>query len=134
MRAKHIKFSPISEIKGKYIALGIQELMADMAFNLEPKADVYSSPDKRIEEAIACVEALARVPQQANKWGHKNTRFFWRNLYMFYYNSVIPSDIAIYESMSGKKFTMYPKYYRRYGFFEKLKMKLKEKKLFKFKS
>lgn len=128
IRAKKINFAPISEIKSEYIGFAIQELSADMAFNLAPKADVYSSSDRLEEEAIACVEALARVPQQANKWGHINTRFFWRNLYKFYYDTVIPNDIAIYETMSGKKFTAYPKNFHRYSFFEKLKMKFKKRK------
>ena len=94
-----------------------------MAFNLEPKADVYSNPDKNIEIAIACIEALARVPQQVNKWGHHNTRFFWPHLYSFYYSVVIPQDIADYEAMSGKKFNSYPKNFRKYNFTEKLALK-----------
>lgn len=125
-RAKKINFVPIHEVKSEFLGTAIKELMADMAFNLAPKADVYSSSDKMVEEAIACVEALARVPQQVNKWGHINCRFFWRNLYNFYYKTVIPSDIAIYEAMSGKKFTAYPKYFRKYSFMEKLKMRFKK--------
>lgn len=64
-------------------------MLADMRFNLSPQADVYKDKDKVIEEAIACVEALARVPQQVNKWGHKTTRFMYPNLYRIYYRDII---------------------------------------------
>lgn len=127
LRARRINFTAVNQVLNKeYLAHSLQELLSDMAFNLEPKADVYSSEDKKIEEAIACIEALARVPQQANKWGHKNTSFFWRNLYKFYYEKVIPGDIAAYETITTKKFTLYPKKMRKYSFFEKLKFRFKK--------
>ncbi len=120
-RAKNINFIPIKELKDRrYIATSLRELFGDMLFNLAPKADVYSSDDKDVETAIACIEALARVPQQVNKWGHANTLFFWRNLYRVYYYKVIPACIRDYENMSGKKFTLYPHMLRRYTLLEKL--------------
>ena len=73
----------------------MQEMLSDMMFNLQPVADVYSSDDKNEEIAIACIEALARVPQQVNKWGHKTTLFLWRNLYKFYYYKLIQDALKI---------------------------------------
>lgn len=66
-----------------------RNLLEDMAFNLAPDADVYKRPDPQEEEAIACIEALARVPQQAAKWGHAATRACWPKLYALYYGQVI---------------------------------------------
>ena len=126
-RANRIKFWPVSEIKKEeFLGEALQALLADMLFNLEPVADVYSNPDRNIEEAIACIEALARVPQQVNKWGHQNTLFLWRNLYKFYYYKVIPKCIEEYENISGKKFTAYPNKLHKYSFFEKLKIRFVE--------
>lgn len=73
------------------IASLVQRCVDDMRFNLAPDASVYIRPDPRETEAIACIEALARVPQQVNKWGHKVTRFCWPDLYRLYYEEVIPS-------------------------------------------
>lgn len=70
-------------------AHNIMRCMADMAFNLAPKADVYRRANPEEEEAIACIEALARVPQQVNKWGHDVTKLCWPNLYRVYYEQVI---------------------------------------------
>ncbi len=69
----------------EYIASKIVAMAIDMRFNLSPKADAYAREDPVEEEAIACVEALARVPQQANKWGHRLTRAMMPNLYRIYY-------------------------------------------------
>ena len=66
-------------------------LLADMAFNLAPDAAVYKRANPLEEEAIACIEALARVPQQVNKWGHAAVEACWPELYVFYYGTVIPS-------------------------------------------
>ncbi len=122
--AKKMKFWPIDEIKDKeFLGLHLDALLGDMMFNLQPVADVYSSEDKNEEIAIACIEALARVPQQANKWGHKSTLFFWRNLYKFYYYKVIPRCISDYERMSGEKFSAYPNKMRKYTWSEKIKLK-----------
>lgn len=67
------------------------EMLADMAFNLSPDADAYKRAHPLEEEAILCIEALARVPQQANKWGHDATQAAWPRLYSLYYGQVIPS-------------------------------------------
>jgi hypothetical protein len=82
-------------------------MFEDMAFNLEPKADVYSSPDKNIEEPIACIEALARIPQQKYKWGQETVQYLTPHLFHIYYNEVIPRCISDYERLTGKKFTLY---------------------------
>jgi hypothetical protein len=129
-RAKKLNFYPIIKLAdSQYITLSYNALSADMLFNLEPKADVYSHSDKNVEVAIACIEALARVPQQANKWGHYNTSFFWRNLYKVYYNRLIPSLIRDYENMSGQHFTLYPNKMRKYSWQEKMHFRVEEIKL-----
>ncbi|MEK6734239.1 MAG: DUF2748 family protein [Pseudomonadota bacterium] len=120
-RAKKVGFGPIDDMKNKdYTGLRLQELLSDMMFNLAPVADVYQNKDKNIETAIACIEALARVPQQVNKWGHKTTLFLWRNLYKFYYYKLTPGSIKSYEEISGKSFTMYPNKMRYYTWKEKM--------------
>ena len=66
----------------------------DMAFNLAPEADVYRSADPEVEEDIACIEAVARVPQQVHKWGHEAVRLAWPQLYAVYFGQVIPGCVA----------------------------------------
>lgn len=78
--------------------------LGDMAFNLAPDADVYRRSDAQEEEAIACIEALARVPQQAIKWGEATTRACWPALSALYYQHVVPGNIAAYETLSGKRY------------------------------
>ncbi len=68
--------------------------LADMEFNLSPRADVYQRPDPVEEEAIACIEALARVPQQVNKWGHGAVAAAIPGLYRLYYGAVISNVVA----------------------------------------
>jgi hypothetical protein len=68
--------------------------LADMAFNLSPRADVYRRSDPTEEEAIACIEALARVPQQVNKWGHAAVAAAIPGLYRLYYGTVIANVVA----------------------------------------
>ena len=75
---------------GKAIAMYLD----DMEFNLAPEADVYRRDDPLEEEAIACIEALARVPQQMHKWGHAAVQFGWPRLYAVYYGTVIPGCVA----------------------------------------
>jgi hypothetical protein len=77
--------------KDEYPALRLRNMLDDMLFNLAPKADVYRRSSAREEEAIACIEALARVPQQVVKWGHVVTRATMTGLYDIYYNQVIPT-------------------------------------------
>ena len=88
-----------------YPASALHTVIMDMLFNLAPKADVYSSPDKNVEEAIACVEALARVPQQVNKWGTFLTKTFMESLYNIYYSKVIPGCIEAYQALTGRPFS-----------------------------
>lgn len=71
----------------------IEQYCADMAFNLAPDADVYRHPDPLVEEAIAVIEAVARVPQQVHKWGHAGVANAWPHLYAFYYKGVIPAAL-----------------------------------------
>lgn len=68
--------------------------LADMAFNLAPEAEAYRRADPQAEEAIACIEALARVPQQVMKWGHEAVRFGWPGLYAIYFGTVLPGCVA----------------------------------------
>ncbi|MBL0318402.1 MAG: DUF2748 family protein [Alphaproteobacteria bacterium] len=84
--------------------LGIEDAIGDMIFNIEPKADAYDSPNASVREALACVEAMARVPQQVQKWGHPFVRQTMPNLYHMYYHEVIPSCVKAYEMISGAKF------------------------------
>jgi len=81
----HINFPK----KSGYLGVRVNILIDDMLFNLEPKASAYQHEDKIVEEAIICIEALARVPQQVVKWGHKATKFFYPKLYDIYYGDVI---------------------------------------------
>lgn len=90
--------------KDQYMALMIRAMIDDMKFNLAPVADVYKSSNPEVEETIACVEALARVPQQVMKWGYLTTRETMKDLYKVYYNEIIPSLIFNYESMTGKEY------------------------------
>lgn len=88
----------------QYMGLMIQAMVIDMKFNLSPVADVYKRDDKEAEIAIACVEALARVPQQCIKWGHITTSVMMGNLYKVYYNEVIPDLIKIYNEVTNKPY------------------------------
>ncbi|MEO0348229.1 MAG: DUF2748 family protein [Pseudomonadota bacterium] len=88
----------------EFIGNRLLTMVHDMAFNLAPIADVYQNDDPQIEEAIACIEALARVPQQVKKWGLSATKAFMPNLYDLYYSNVIPGCINAYEVMTGRKF------------------------------
>lgn len=88
----------------KYMALMIDAMFKDMQANLSPSADVYKSKNPEIEEAIACIEALARVPQQAVKWGYLTTKETMYELYKIYYNEVIPSLIISYNAVTGENY------------------------------
>lgn len=94
----------------KYMAADILSMIADMRFNLSPQADVYKNPNPEIEEAIACVEALARIPQQVMKWGYITTKAMMPNLYQIYYGQVIPSLIDCYNVIHN---TSYKRDYRK---------------------
>lgn len=94
--------------KSSYIASDCFQLLRDVSFNLAPQADVYKNKDKQIEEATSCIEAVARIPQQCNKWGDEIIRFCTPNLYKVYYSEVIPGSIKSYEQLSGRTFALYP--------------------------
>lgn len=76
-------------------ATAITHFLQDMSFNLAPVAEVYRRADPVEEEAIACIEALARVPQQVNKWGHAAVAYTIPYMYRLYYGSVIPNVSAM---------------------------------------
>ena len=92
-----------------YLRLGeaIEQYLADMAFNLAPDADAYRDPDPLVEEAIAVIEAVARVPQQVNKWEHRAVMQSWPNLYRFYYGTVITSGAASVKNPLSVQITHY---------------------------
>jgi hypothetical protein len=87
-----------------YIASMLQAMIHDMQFNLTPQADVYNKADKDHDEAIKCVEALARVPQQVMKWGYVTTKRLMPGLYHIYYKQVIPSLIDTYQKVTGQEY------------------------------
>lgn len=91
-------------INDEYMALMIEAMIKDMQANLSPKADVYKNANAEIEEAIACIEALARVPQQVVKWGYLTTMATMKNLYKMYYSEVIPSLISNYNALTGEHY------------------------------
>lgn len=70
-------------------ASSITAFLDDMTFNLTPMAAAYRRADPVAEEQIACIEAVARVPQQVTKWGHDAVRAAWPELYRFYYGPII---------------------------------------------
>lgn len=77
------------------LGAAISSFLDDMAFNLAPDADVYRDPNPLVEEAIAVIEAVARVPQQVHKWGSQGVALAWPNLYPFYFNTIIPATQAV---------------------------------------
>ena len=94
------KFLKKDEFSGEIL----RGIYLDMQFNLAPKADVYAGSTSEQTEAIACIEALARVPQQVIKWGHIATEYFMHDLYHIYYGKVIPHLIEKYEKVTGEKY------------------------------
>lgn len=91
----------IGEFRGELmVATTLNKLILDMDFNMAPESDAYQRSNPVEENAILCVEALARVPQQVNKWGHKTTKMLIPNLYNIYYNQVIPACRRDYERMA----------------------------------
>lgn len=97
----------------RYMGIMIRAMLADMQANLSPDADVYRRSDKEAEEAIACVEALARVPQQVMKWGYLTTRATMHDLFKVYYGEVIPSLTQNYELYTGRKYKRNHNLYKR---------------------
>ena len=94
------KFLKKDEFSGEIL----RGMCLDMQFNLAPKADVYAGSTPEQTDAIACIEALARVPQQVIKWGHLATEYFMHDLYHIYYGKVIPHLIEKYEKVTGEKY------------------------------
>ena len=84
----------------KYMGLMIAAMIEDMQSHLSPIADVYKRDNPNAEEAISCVEALARVPQQVMKCGYLTTRATMHDLYKVYYSEVIPSLIENYNHIA----------------------------------
>ncbi len=72
-----------------YPCMLLQTFFSDMLANLDPQADVYRRNNPREEEAVACIEAVARVPQQVVKWGHQAVRITTPALYAFYYGEIV---------------------------------------------
>ncbi len=124
--AKSKKYSFIKQLNNRYTYLGttILGVIHDTLTHLSPQADVYKRADKDAEEAIKCVEALARVPQQVNKLGFITTRALMPNLYKIYYKEIIPSAIENYTKLTGKK---YKRSFEKYNlnFIEKIQLALK---------
>ena len=88
----------------KFIGLSLTAMIEDMHSHLSPVAEVYKRKNPEAQEAISCVEALARVPQQINKWGYLTTRATMHDLYKVYYNEVIPSLIKNYQHLTKIKY------------------------------
>lgn len=86
-----------------YPAAQVITFFQDMLFNLSPEADVYQDDNPLKEEAIACIEALARVPQQVIKWGHHATYCCTPNLYGVYYHTVVPDCRSAIIQMARKE-------------------------------
>lgn len=75
--------------RDKYPATLLNTFFPDMLANLTPMADVYRRKNPLEEEAIACIEAVARVPQQVVKWGHDAVRCCTPKLHRFYYTQIV---------------------------------------------
>ncbi len=91
--------------KDKYLGLLIKLIIDDMKMNLTPTADVYKRDNKEAEEAISCVESLARVPQQVIKWGYLTTQTVMHDLYKVYYGEIIPDLIKSYSNISKQQYS-----------------------------
>lgn len=90
--------------KEQYMCSQISLMLEDMLFNLHPEADAYKRPNPVEEEMIMCIEALARVQQQANKWGREVTKVMYPGLYHLYYMEILPSCINVIEQITGRPF------------------------------
>ena len=69
----------------------LRTCLQDMAFNLAPDHEAYQRANPEAYEAMLCMEALARVPQQTVKWGHDTTALCMPHLYKIYYNDIVPA-------------------------------------------
>lgn len=86
------------------VATYLKMAIEDTLVNLEPKAG-YERNSAHEQEAIYCVEAMARVPQQVIKLGKKMTSILMPNLYQIYYFKIIPGCIKALQRMSGKRYS-----------------------------
>ncbi|MDX2074101.1 MAG: DUF2748 family protein [Alphaproteobacteria bacterium] len=77
--------------KSPYPCVQLRAFFLDMLANLTPVADVYKRGTTQEQEAIACIEATARVPQQVIKWGHTAVRHCTPGLYALYYGEIVPA-------------------------------------------
>lgn len=77
--------------KNPYPATLLNTFFNDMLANLSPQADVYKRKNPKEEEAVAVIEAVARVPQQVVKWGRDAVKQATPALYAFYYDTVVPA-------------------------------------------
>lgn len=84
-----------------YPAALLRQCLRDMLFNLEPQAEAYRNPDPQAEAAMLCIEALARIPQQAIKWGHPATACCAPGLYALYYGTVVPQCALAAQRLAG---------------------------------
>jgi hypothetical protein len=117
----------------KYMSLMIRAMILDMKSHLSPLADVYKRDDPEAEEAISCIEALARVPQQVVKWGYLTTKATMHDLYKVYYSEVIPSLIENYRHLTGMEYKRNHSLPKR-SVFQKIldKLSIGKEKKFKF--
>ena len=99
--------------KDIFKASQIGHFLSDMHYNLAPNASVYKDENPMVEESIACAEALARIPQQTVKWGHKAVKHISPNLYKIYYHIVIPECIKSYETITKKPFQLHLTPYKK---------------------
>jgi len=79
--------------RDSYPCMLLQVFFPDQLANLAPEADVYRRKNPKEEEAIAVIEAVARVPQQVVKWGHQAVKATEPMLYDFYYKEIVPACI-----------------------------------------
>lgn len=80
-----------------YPCMLLQIFFSDMLANLDPQADVYKRKNKLEEEAVSCIEAVARVPQQVVKWGDQAVQITTPKLYDFYYGTIVKACAAIVQ-------------------------------------
>jgi hypothetical protein len=74
-----------------YPAIQIGQFFEDMRYNLAPQAPHHQGSNADETDALACMEALARVPQQVIKWGHEAVYCISPYLYSMYYSDVVPA-------------------------------------------
>lgn len=88
--------------RDRYPATLLSIFFPDMLANLTPEADVYMRKNPMEQEAIACIEAVARVPQQAVKWGHEAVKCCTPRLHRFYYTEIVPGCVRALKRMAAR--------------------------------